>query len=80
MSKKIDFVIPEKILNDLYEMSGGAGKFKGVLMIYNDPNGDPRVWIKGDGASTESGLIRHMQMWIEESNQPAFCESLDDQE
>jgi len=66
------FELPKKILNQLYELTGGPEAYKGFIIAYSDENGTPIVYTNCDSALTESGLIKSMETYLEESSQNNF--------
>ena len=57
-----EFTLPEKILNQLYELTGGPEAYKGFIIAYSDENGTPIIYTNCDSQITESGLIRSIEI------------------
>mgnify|MGYP006969561452 CR=1 FL=1 len=55
------FELPEKILSQLYELTGGAESYKGFIIAYCDEEGTPIVYTSCDSQITESGLIKSIE-------------------
>ena len=43
-----EFSIPTEMVDKLYELSGGADKYKGVIMAVSSENGKPLIYCKFD--------------------------------
>ena len=43
-----EFCIPTEMVDKLYELSGGADKYKGVIMAVSSENGKPLIYCKFD--------------------------------
>lgn len=61
-----EFNIPEKLLNELYELTGGADAYKGLILVYSTENGDPIVFSKSDSQVTEYGLHKALENYLSE--------------
>lgn len=59
-----NFNIPEKLLNELYEISGGADAYKGVVIVYATEDGEPVVFTKTDSTLTEYGLHKALEKYL----------------
>jgi len=59
-----EFKLPQKILSQLYELTGGAEAYKGFIIAYCDENGTPIIYTSCDSQITESGLIKSIQDYI----------------
>jgi hypothetical protein len=59
-----EFKIPEKMLNELYEISGGPDAYKGVVVVYSTENGEPVVFTKCDSVLTEYGLHKALEKYL----------------
>lgn len=59
------FAIPENFLEQLYEFSGGADKYKGILLAYCDEYGTPNIYTKYDSTIVDFGLIHAMEDYIQ---------------
>jgi hypothetical protein len=59
-----EFKLPQKILSQLYELTGGAEAYKGFIIAYCDENGTPIIYTSCDSQITESGLIKSIEDYI----------------
>ena len=59
-SESTDFRVPTEWVEKLYELSGGADKYKGVLLALSSEQGDPLIYFKYDSGMTESALRKSM--------------------
>ena len=67
-----EFTLPEKILNQLYELTGGPEAYKGFIIAYCDEKGTPVVYTTCDSQITESGLIKCMENYLAEYTQNGY--------
>lgn len=61
-----EFQLPEKLMTQLYELSGGAQCYKGFIIAYCDENGTPIIYTNCDSQITESGLIKSIEDYLNE--------------
>tara|TARA_R110001632_G_scaffold35298_6_gene89173 strand:+ start:1717 stop:1962 length:246 start_codon:yes stop_codon:yes gene_type:complete len=66
------FELPDKILRQLYELTGSAECYKGFIMAYCDENGTPVIYVNCESQITESGLIKSIENYIQECSQNIF--------
>ena len=59
-----EFKLPQKILSQLYELTGGAEAYKGFIIAYCDENSTPIIYTSCDSQITESGLIKSIEDYI----------------
>ena len=59
-----EFKLPQKILNQLYDLTGGAEAYQGFIIAYCDENGTPIIYTRCDSQITESGLIKSIEDYI----------------
>lgn len=52
----IEFSIPENFLQKIYEFSGGADNYKGMILIMCNEKGDPNIYTQYDSTVVELGL------------------------
>jgi hypothetical protein len=64
-SKK--FKIPQKLVDDIYEVSGGPERFKGFVLVTCDEMGNPVVTNASDGLVTKLGLERGIEKFLSDS-------------
>ena len=43
-----EFSLPTEMVDNLYELSGGSDRYKGVIMAVSSENGKPLVYSKFD--------------------------------
>ena len=67
-----EFTLPEKILNQLYELTGGPEAYKGFIIAYSDENGTPIIYTNCDSQITESGLIKSIESYLSEHSNNNF--------
>ena len=56
-----DFSIPTEMVDKLYELSGGADKYKGIIMAASSENGKPLIYCKFDCGMTEFALSKALE-------------------
>ena len=59
-----EFCIPTEMVDKLYELSGGADKYKGVIMAVSSENGKPLVYSKFDCGMTELALVKTLEDYL----------------
>jgi|TARA_B100001094_G_scaffold225840_1_gene220155 hypothetical protein len=59
-----EFSLPESLLDQLFEFTGGANGNKGFMLIYTDQNGRPMVYTKTDAQIVEMGLRKAMEKYL----------------
>jgi len=52
----IEFSIPENFLKQIYEFSGGAENYKGMILIMCNEKGEPNIYTQYDSSVVELGL------------------------
>lgn len=62
--KKEPFSIPSGLVEKIYEISGDADKYKGIIMIAANESGDPIVYSKFDSSITELGLTKALSQYL----------------
>ena len=60
-SENPEFCIPIEMVEKIYELSGGADKYKGVIMAVSSENGKPLVYCKFDCSMTEFALTKALE-------------------
>ena len=60
-----EFTLPQKILQDLYELTGGPNCYKGFIIAYCDENGTPIIYTNCESQITESGLIKSIEDYLQ---------------
>ena len=66
------FLLPEKILNELFELTGSKDAYKGFIIAYCDEQGTPIVFTNCESQITESGLIRCIENYITDNTESGF--------
>ena len=61
-----NFVLPEKFLDRLYEITGTEEGPRGFVVCFVDSNGSPIVYTKTDARITEMGLRKALEEYLEE--------------
>jgi|TARA_R110000772_G_scaffold45926_1_gene104989 hypothetical protein len=52
----IEFSVPENFLKQIYEFSGGAEIYKGMILIMCNEKGEPNIYTQYDSSVVELGL------------------------
>jgi hypothetical protein len=66
------FEIPEKILEQLYELSGGSKAYKGFIVAYSTEKGEPVIHTKCESQVTEYGLKRALESFLTNGLEESF--------
>ena len=66
------FKLPEKILNELFELTVSKDAYKGFIIAYCDEKGTPIVYTSCESQITESGLIKSIESYISENTDVDF--------
>ena len=61
----IEFSIPDNFIEQIYELSGGADKYKGMVLALCTENGAPMIYSKYDSSIVELGLRQSIINFIE---------------
>lgn len=56
-----EFCIPSEMVEKIYELSGGADKYKGVILAVSSENGKPLIYCKFDCGMTEFALTKALE-------------------
>jgi hypothetical protein len=59
-----EFSLPTELVDNLYELSGGPDKYKGVIIAVSSENGKPLVYTKFDCGMTELALVKTLEDYI----------------
>ena len=59
-----EFSLPTEMVDNLYELSGGPDKYKGVIIAVSSENGKPLVYTKFDCGMTELALDKTLEDYI----------------
>ena len=74
------FEIPPKLLDQLYELSGGPESYKGFILTYATEKGEPMIHTRCDCQVTEYGLKKALETFLTEVSEEAFEMNEEDQE
>jgi hypothetical protein len=70
MSESIDpenircFSMPENLLEQVFEFTGGADHSKGFILAYADQNGKPLIYINTQNQIVEMGLRKSLEKYL----------------
>ena len=67
-----DFKVPDKILEQLYEVSGGPKAYKGFIIAFATEKGEPIIHTKCDCQVTEYGLKKALETFLSEVSEEPF--------
>lgn len=59
-----EFKLPSKILNQIYEVTGGKGHYKGFIIAYADENGNPIIYTSCESQILENGLVKSLEDYL----------------
>lgn len=59
-----EFSIPDNFIEKIYEFSGGADKYKGIILAVCTENGSPTIYSKFDSSIVELGLKKAVSDYI----------------
>jgi hypothetical protein len=62
--ENIEFSIPDNFIEKIYEFSGGADKYKGIILAVCTENGSPTIYSKFDSSIVELGLKKAVSDYI----------------
>ena len=62
--ENIEFSIPDNFIEKLYEFSGGAEKYKGIILAVCTENGSPTIYSKYESSIIELGLKKAVEDFI----------------
>tara|TARA_B100000519_G_C14156628_1_gene397210 strand:+ start:468 stop:704 length:237 start_codon:yes stop_codon:yes gene_type:complete len=65
-----EFSIPTEMVDKLYELSGGADKYKGVILAVSSENGKPLIYCKFDCGMTEFALTKALENHLTGPSEP----------
>jgi len=64
--------MPSNLIDQLYELSGSADKYKGVILAYISEDGDPLVYAKYDSQIVEFGMRKVLEKYLNNSDEEDF--------
>lgn len=59
-----EFSLPDKLLQDIYELSGSAECHKGFIIAYANEQGVPIIYSSCDSQMTESALLKSIEDFV----------------
>jgi hypothetical protein len=62
------FQMPPNLIDQLYELSGNADKYKGVVFAYLSEDGTPLIYAKYDSQVIEFGMRKALEKYLESSD------------
>lgn len=60
--------MPPNLIEQLYELSGNADKYKGVVLAYISEDGVPLIYAKYDSQVIEFGLRKALEKYLENAD------------
>ena len=58
------FSMPENLLEQIFEFTGGAEHSKGFIIAYADQNGKPLVYTRAQNQIVEMGLRKSLEKYL----------------
>jgi hypothetical protein len=74
------FEMPSNFIEQIYELSGNADKYKGVLLAYVSEDGTPVIYCKYDSQVVEFGVRKALEKYLQNFDDIEASFSLGDQE
>ena len=62
------FHMPQNLIDQLYELSGNADKYKGVILGYISEDGVPLIYAKYDSQIIEFGMRKALEKYLDSSD------------
>jgi hypothetical protein len=62
------FEMPSNFIEQIYELSGNADKYKGVLLAYVSEDGSPVIYCKYDSQVVEFGMRKALEKYLQNSD------------
>lgn len=59
------FEMPTNIIEQVYELSGNADKYKGVVLAYLAEDGSPVIYSKFDSQIVELGMRKALEQYLQ---------------
>lgn len=60
-----DFMFPTELVEQIYEISGGADYYKGVFLCVCSPKGTPQIYTRFDSVVTSLGMKKAIQSYLD---------------
>lgn len=70
------FEMPSNFIEQIYELSGNADKYKGVLLAYVSEDGTPVIYCKYDSQVVEFGMRKALEKYLQNSDDAESTYSL----
>jgi hypothetical protein len=61
-----DFIFPTELVEQVYEISGAADSYKGVILCVCSSKGTPQVYTRFDSTITALGMKAAVWQWLAE--------------
>ncbi len=68
------FKIPNNIINQLFELTGGAEKFKGLIFACATEDGNPLIYTKYDSQMTELALRKSVECYLQNLDEQEYLD------
>ena len=62
------FEMPSNFIEQIYELSGNADQYKGVLLAYVSEDGTPVIYCKYDSQVVEFGMRKALEKYLQNSD------------
>lgn len=62
--KPKDFVFPTELIEQIYELSGGADTYKGVVVCVCSSKGTPQIYTRFESVVTSLGMKKALEQWL----------------
>lgn len=62
------FQMPANLIEQLYELSGNADKYKGVVLAYVSEDGVPLIYAKYDSQVIEFGMRKALEKYLDNAD------------
>ncbi len=74
------FEMPSNFIEQIYELSGNADKYKGVLLAYVSEDGTPVIYCKYDSQIVEFGMRKALEKYLQNSDDAETAYDLNETE
>lgn len=59
-----EFMMPDSLLEKIYELSGGSDKYKGIILCASSESGSPLIFSKFESTIVELALRKSLEQWL----------------
>lgn len=66
------FQMPPNLIDQLYELSGNADKYKAIVLGYISEDGVPLIYAKYDSQVVEFGMRKALEKYLENADSNEF--------